>query len=139
MRPRWSELIRWQALQILKGRGLSVRSHAARLRNRGPRRFHAGIMRYPDGGSLSAHGRARREEVRLQAAQMSGQDPQPVQVAHRLWVSTKSAYQWRRRRPAGGEATLASQGPGGAVCKLSQPQLAGCARTGRGPGRARLD
>jgi hypothetical protein len=24
---------------------------------------------------------------------MSGQ----VQVAHRLWVSTKSAYQWRRR------------------------------------------
>jgi transposase len=80
-------------------------------------------MRYPDGGGLSAHGRARREKVRLQAAQMFEQDMQPVQVAHQLRVSTKSAYQWQRRWRAGGEAALASQGPGGAVCKLSQAQL----------------
>jgi putative transposase len=40
-------------------------------------------------------GRARHEKVRLQAAQMFGQGVQPVQVAHRLRVSAKSARQWR--------------------------------------------
>ena len=48
----------------------------------------------------------------------------PVQVAHQLRVSTKSAYQWRRRWRAGGEAALASKGAGGAVCRLSAAQLA---------------
>jgi len=50
-------------------------------------------------------------------------DVGPVQVAHRLRVSTKSACQWRRRWRAGGEAALASKGPGGAVCRLSGGQL----------------
>jgi hypothetical protein len=50
-------------------------------------------MRYPDGGGLTAAGRARREKVRLQAAQLFEQDMPPVQVAHQLRVSTKSAYQ----------------------------------------------
>jgi transposase len=54
-------------------------------------------MRYPDGGGLTAAARARRERVRLQAAQLFEQDASPVQVAHRLRVSAKSAYQWRRR------------------------------------------
>jgi hypothetical protein len=31
-------------------------------------RGYCGIMRYPDGGGLSARGRDRRESVRLQAA-----------------------------------------------------------------------
>jgi transposase len=62
--------------------------------------------------------------VRLQAVQMYEQDVSPVQVAHGLRVSTKSAYQWRRRWRAGGEAALASKGPGGAMCRLSQAQLA---------------
>jgi transposase-like protein len=53
--------------------------------------------------------------VRLQAAQMYKHGVSPVQVAHRLRVSTKSAYQWRRRWCTGGEAALASKGPGGAV------------------------
>jgi hypothetical protein len=44
-------------------------------------------------------------------------------VAQRLRVSTKSVYQWRRRWRAGGEAALASRGPGGAVCRLSAVQL----------------
>ena len=57
-----------------------------------------GYMRYPDGGGLTAAGRVRRERMRLQAAQMFEQDVRPVQVAHRLRVSAKSAYQWRRRR-----------------------------------------
>jgi transposase len=62
--------------------------------------------------------------VRLQAAQMYEQDVSPVQVSHRLRVSTKSAYQWRRRWRAGGEAALASKGPGGAVCRLGAGQVA---------------
>ena len=52
-------------------------------------------MRYPDGGGLTAAGRVRRESVRLQAAGMFEQDVKPVQVAHRLRVSAKSARQWR--------------------------------------------
>jgi transposase len=47
-----------------------------------------------------------------------------VQVAHRLRVSAKSVYQWRRRGRTGGEAALASKGPGGAVCRLNKEQLA---------------
>src|SRR5207245_6972286 len=47
----------------------------------------------------------------------------PVQVATRLRVSTKSAYQWRRRWRAGGEQALASSGPGGARCRLGDAQL----------------
>jgi transposase len=62
--------------------------------------------------------------VRLQAARQFEQDASPVQVAHRLRVSTKSAYQWRRRWRAGGEAALASKGAGGAACRLSGTQLA---------------
>ena len=47
-----------------------------------------------------------------------------MQVACRLRVSTKSVYQWRRRWRAGGETALASKGPGGAVCRLNQAQVA---------------
>ena len=83
-----------------------------------------GTMRYPDSGGLSAEGRARREIVRLQAAQLFAQDASPVQVAHRLRVSTKSAYQWRRRWRAGGQAALASAGPGGCRRRLTGTQLA---------------
>ena len=81
-------------------------------------------MRYPDGGGLTAEGRARREKVRLQAAQMFEQGMDPEQVAKCLRVSMKSAYQWRRSWRAGGEAALASEGPGGNACKLDETQLA---------------
>ena len=50
-------------------------------------------------------------------------DIEPVQVAHELRVSTKSAYQWRRCWRAGGTAALASRGAGGAVCRLNPAQL----------------
>jgi transposase len=80
-------------------------------------------MRYPDGGGRSAVGRARREKVRSQAAQMFEQGLSPVRVARALRVSAKSACQWRRRWRAGGEAALASKGPGGAVCRLNEAQL----------------
>jgi hypothetical protein len=38
-------------------------------------------MRYPDGGGLSAEGRARRERARLLAVQMFEQDMDPVEIA----------------------------------------------------------
>jgi transposase len=76
-------------------------------------------MRYPDGGGLSAEGRARREKLRLQAAQMFGQGMRPVQVARSLRISTKSAYQWRQRWRAGGDSALAFKGAGGAACRLN--------------------
>jgi transposase len=81
-------------------------------------------MRYPDGGGLSADGRARRETVRLHAARMFVQDVNPVLIARSLRVSTKSVYQWRRAWRAGGEKALASRGPGGGRCKLGAGQAA---------------
>jgi transposase len=80
--------------------------------------------RYPaDGGGLSARGRVQRERVRLEAARLYEQGVRPAQVARRLRVSTKSAYQWRRRWRAGGDTALASKGPGGATCRLTETQL----------------
>src|SRR3954465_12740786 len=80
-------------------------------------------MRYPDGGGLSPAARERRETVRLQAARLFAEDVAPVQVAARLRGSTKSAHQGRRRWQGGGEAALASSGPGGARCRLGDAQL----------------
>lgn len=45
------------------------------------------------------------------------------QIASQLRVSTKSVYEWRRRWHAEGRAALASRGPGGAVCYLTDTQL----------------
>jgi hypothetical protein len=46
-------------------------------------------MRHPDSGGLSARGRAQREKVRLQAAQMFEQKTRPEQIVG-LRASTKS-------------------------------------------------
>lgn len=54
---------------------------------------------------------------------MFEQGVRPPLVARRLRVSTKSAYQWRRRWRAGGVAALASRGPGGATCRLGPGQV----------------
>src|SRR3954467_12266957 len=85
--------------------------------------IYAGGMRYPDGGGLSPAARGRRETVRVQAARLFAENVAPVQVATRLRVSTKTAYQWRRRWRAGGEQALASTGPGGARCRLGDAPL----------------
>ncbi|WP_123601952.1 winged helix-turn-helix domain-containing protein [Micromonospora sp. Llam0] len=80
-------------------------------------------MRYADSGGLSAGGRAKREEMRMRAARMFAAGVPATEVAARLRVSTKSAYQWRRRWQAGGMTALASTGPGGTICRLSPDQL----------------
>ena len=69
-------------------------------------------------------GRSRREQVRLQAAEMFEQDADARQVASSLRVSTKSVYQWRRAWRAGGGAALVSKGAGGNPCKLEENQIA---------------
>jgi transposase len=81
-------------------------------------------MRYPDGGGLSAADRARREKVRLEAAEMIESGASDREVARRLRVSRMSANRWRRALAAGGREALASKGAGGAKCKLSPVQVA---------------
>jgi putative transposase len=45
------------------------------------------------------------------------------QVAQRLGVTRKSTSQWKRAWQQGGTAALASKGPGGSTCRLSDAQL----------------
>lgn len=97
-------------------------------------RCYAGVMRYPDGGGLTARQREARERVRRQAAELFAQDADPVAIARALRVSTKSVYAWRRAWRAGGAAGLASRGAGGYRCLLSAAQLARlAAELDRGP------
>src|SRR5215212_12160149 len=80
-------------------------------------------MRYPDGGGLDAEERARRERVRMAAAEWIDEGATDQEVALRFRVTRMSANRWRRALAAGGRAALASKGPGGARCRLSPAQL----------------
>jgi transposase len=84
---------------------------------------YAGGMRYPDGGGLTAEERARREQVRLAAAELIEAGASDRELARRFRVSRMSANRWRRALAAGGRGGLASKGPGGARCKLTAAQL----------------
>ena len=84
---------------------------------------YAGGMRYPDGGGLDAAERARRERVRLAAAEMIEAGASDREVARRFRVSRMSANRWRRALAAGGRAALASKGAGGAPCKLPPAEV----------------
>jgi len=80
-------------------------------------------MRYPDGGGLTAAERARRERVRLAAAELIEGGAGDQEVARRFRVSRMSANRWRRALASGGREALASKGAGGARCKLTPAQL----------------
>ena len=82
-------------------------------------------MRYPDGGGLDAAERARRERVRLAAAEMIEAGTSDREVAKRFRVSRMSVNRWRRALAADGREALASRGAGSAKCKLSAEQVAG--------------
>lgn len=96
---------------------------AACRRDDGPAVAYLVPVRYPDGGGLTAEGRARRETVRLQAAALFARDVPVAQIAQRLRVSHNAVYVWRRRWLSDGEAGLVSKGPSGTGCRLSQAQL----------------
>ena len=81
-------------------------------------------MRYPDSGGLTAAERARRERVRLEAAELIEAGASDAEVARRFRVSRMSANRWRRALTAGGREALATKGAGGAKCKLTPGQLA---------------
>jgi len=86
-------------------------------------RCYAGGMRYPDGGGLTAIERARREQVRLAAADLIEAGASDREVAKRFRVTRMSANRWRRALSAGGRAALMSKGPGGGPCKLTGAQV----------------
>ena len=81
-------------------------------------------MRYPDGGGLTVAERARRERVRLEAADLIEAGASDREIAKRFRVSRMSVSRWRRALAAGGREVLASKGAGGAQCKLTPAQVA---------------
>jgi putative transposase len=80
-------------------------------------------MRYPDGGGLTPAARAKREQVRLEAAGLFAAGMSPPEVAQKLRVSRKSAYVWHRVWRTAGVEGLESKGPGGPRCRLSEAQV----------------
>ncbi|MER6501075.1 winged helix-turn-helix domain-containing protein [Streptomyces sp. NPDC001455] len=82
---------------------------------------------------MTAAGRERREVVRTQVVELFEQGIKPPEVAQRLRVSRKSAYQWHQLWRDGGVRALASRGPGGSRCRLSPrclEKLAACLEQG---------
>jgi hypothetical protein len=79
-------------------------------------------MRYPDGGGLDAAERARREQVRLAAAELIEAGPVTGRSAGVPGVADVGEPV---AAGAGGRraAALASKGVGGAKCKLTGAQL----------------
>src|SRR3954471_11995227 len=84
---------------------------------------YARTMRYSQGGGLTAEDCARREQLRLEAAEWIEEGATDREVAGRFRVTRMSANRWRRALAAGGRPALASKGPGGARCRLSRAQL----------------
>src|SRR5258705_13302592 len=79
-------------------------------------------MRSPEGGGGPARGRARREQVRLAAADQIEAGASDREVARRFRGSRLSANRWRRALAAGGRAALLSKGPGRGPGKLTPAQ-----------------
>ena len=84
---------------------------------------YARTMRYPDSGGLTAAERARREQVRLAAADQIEAGASDREIAQRFRVTRMSANRWRRALAAGGRAALMSKGPGGGPAKLTPGQV----------------
>src|SRR3954452_2556508 len=80
-------------------------------------------MRDAQGGGLTAEECARRERVRVAAAEWLEQWATDQEVAVRFRVTRMSANRWRRALADGGRPALAPKGPGGARCRLAPAQL----------------
>ncbi|WP_250279816.1 helix-turn-helix domain-containing protein [Frankia sp. Cppng1_Ct_nod] len=71
---------------------------------------------------MTAADRARREHVRLLAADLFADGMSPPAVADGLRVSRKSAYSWHQTWESGGRDALRSAGPA-SRCRLDDDQL----------------
>jgi transposase len=80
-------------------------------------------MRYAQGGGLTAEGRRRREQVRLEAVKRFEQRAPASVIAAELRVGERSVRRWRQAWLAGGLAGVASRGQA-ARCRLDEQQLA---------------
>jgi len=88
---------------------------------------------------MTAGERARREAVRLQAAELFAAGIAAPEVAELLRVTPKSAYQWRRDWAASGNGDPGLQRARGAALQAPPGPARGTGRdAGAGPGRARL-
>src|SRR5881275_3109158 len=79
-------------------------------------------MRYSQGGGLTAEDCARREQLRLEAAEWIEEGATDREVAVRFRVTRMSANRWRHALADGGRPALASKGLGGAHCRLDPAQ-----------------
>src|SRR2546429_8737215 len=75
------------------------------------------------GGGLTAEGRKRGEQVRLEAARRFEQGAPAAVIAAGLRVSERSVRRWRQAWQAAGLAGLASRGQA-TQCRLDEQQLA---------------
>src|SRR5258706_9194038 len=71
---------------------------------------YAGIMRYPDGGGLTAQERARREQVRLAAAELIEAGASDRGGARQFRGGRMSGNRGRRALAAGGPGAPAPEG-----------------------------
>ena len=67
-------------------------------------------MRYPDGGGLTAEDQARREQVRLGAADLIETGASDREIAKRFRMSRMSANRWRPGRGRPGRAGVQGRG-----------------------------
>jgi putative transposase len=72
---------------------------------------------------LTAEGRAKREQIRYEAADLFAVGMTPAEVAVRLRVTRQSTSGWYRAWKVGGKSALASKGPQGLPCRLSLGQI----------------
>ncbi|MET7975623.1 helix-turn-helix domain-containing protein [Streptomyces mirabilis] len=89
----------------------------------------AGKVRYTDGGGLTAEERARREQVRFEAADLIEAGASDREVARRFRVTGMSANRWRRALASGGRQLWPPRVPAG--------RAGGRLGTGARHGRAR--
>ncbi|WP_455770670.1 helix-turn-helix domain-containing protein [Streptomyces antibioticus] len=69
------------------------------------------VMRYAQGGGLSAERRAFREQIRLDAGETFAAGSDNTEVAKVLRVHVRSVQRWRLEWAERGEAGLVSKGP----------------------------
>jgi transposase len=80
-------------------------------------------MRYAQGGGFDAAGRARREQVRMRAAELIDAGHRDAEIAKALRVTPESVCRWRAAYRDAGAAGLATKGHGGRQTYLTDMQI----------------